>query len=105
MYAIRSYYARLKKEDEHILDALKEVGVDCYVTYSDETSIMYVGHPSDNVDERDMILKGNAGPFKIEEFPEIESTFVHLAGISNQEFTMEFMQGLKAKGYNRNNFV
>lgn len=91
---------RLKKEDEHILDALKEVGVDCYVTYSDETSIMYVGHPSDNVDERDMILKGNAGPFKIEEFPEIESTFVHLAGISNQEFTMEFMQGLKAKGYN-----
>ena len=91
---------RLNKKDEHILDALKEVGVDCYVTYSDETSIMYVGHPSDNVDERDMILKGNAGPFKIEEFPAIESTFVHLAGISNQEFTMEFMKGLKERGYN-----
>ncbi len=91
---------RLNKKDEHILEALKEVGVDCYVTYSDETSIMYVGHPSDNVDERDMILKGNAGAFKIEEFPAIESTFVHLAGISNQEFTMEFMKGLKELGHN-----
>jgi sugar/nucleoside kinase (ribokinase family) len=90
---------RLNKQDEQILDSLKEIGVDCYVSYSDETSIMYVGHPSDNVDEREMILKANAGPFQIKEFPDIDSSFVHLAGISNQEFTMEFMHGLKEKGY------
>ncbi len=90
---------RLNKQDEHILDSLKDIGVDCYISYSDETSIMHVGHPSDNVDEREMILKANAGQFQIEDFPDIDSTFVHLAGISNQEFTMEFMQGLKEKGY------
>ena len=90
---------RLAKKDEHILDALKEVGVDCYVTFSEETSWMYVGHPSDNMEERDMILKQTAGPFHIEDFPEIESKAVHLAGISNTEFTLEFMQGLKEKGY------
>lgn len=90
---------RLTKQDEHILDSLKDIGVDCYISYSDETSIMHVGHPGDNVDEREMTLKANAGPFHIEEFPDIDSTFVHLAGISNQEFTMEFMQGLKEKGY------
>lgn len=43
---------RLAKKDEHILDDLKKVGVQCFVTYSEETSWMYVGHPSDNVDER-----------------------------------------------------
>ena len=91
---------RLAKKDEHILDALKEVGVDCYVTYTDETSWMYVGHPSDNVEEREMILKHTAGPFEISDFPAIESTFVHLAGISDTEFTMDFMRGLKDKGYN-----
>lgn len=90
---------RLAKKDEHILDSLKEIGVDCYVTYSDETSWMYVGHPSDNVEERDMILKHTAGPFLIEDFPAIESSAVHLAGISSTEFTLEFMQGLKDKGY------
>ena len=90
---------RLAKKDEHILDSLKEVGVECFVTYTDETSWMYVGHPSDNVEERDMILKHTAGPFLIEEFPEIESDAVHLAGISNTEFTLEFMKGLKDKGY------
>lgn len=89
---------RLAKKDEHILDALKEVGVDCYVTYTDETSWMYVGHPSDNVEERDMILKHTAGPFQISDFPEIDSKAVHLAGISDTEFTIEFMEGLKAKG-------
>ncbi|MCG8527143.1 MAG: PfkB family carbohydrate kinase [Opitutales bacterium] len=91
---------RLAKKDEKILDALKEVGVDCYVTYTDETSWMYVGHPSDNVEDRDMILKHTAGPFEISDFPEIETKAVHLAGISDTEFTLEFMQGLKDKGFN-----
>jgi len=91
---------RLAKKDEHILDALKEVGVHCFVTYSDETSWMYVGHPGDNVDEREMILKHNAGEFRINDFPSITSTFVHLAGISSSEFSMEFMSGLKEIGHN-----
>ena len=90
---------RLAKKDEHILDSLKEIGVDCYVTYSDETSWMYVGHPSDDVEDREMILKHTAGPFQIEDFPDIQSKAVHLAGISDTEFTLEFMKGLKDKGY------
>ena len=91
---------RLAKKDEHILDSLKEIGVDCYVTYTDETSWMYVGHPSDNVEERDMILKHTAGPFQIDDFPDIKSDAVHLAGISDTEFTLDFMKGLKDKGFN-----
>jgi sugar/nucleoside kinase (ribokinase family) len=91
---------RLAKKDEHILDTLKEIGVHCFVTYSDETSWMYVEHPSDNVDDREMILKHNAGQFRMEDFPSLTSTFVHLAGISDSEFTMEFMKGLKENGHN-----
>lgn len=49
---------------------------------------------------REMILKHNSGAFRIEDFPDIESTCVHLAGISSSEFTLEFMKGLKDKGYN-----
>ena len=90
---------RLAEKDDHILDPLRELGVDCYVTHSVETSWMYVGHPSDNVDERDMILRQNAGPFIISDFPDISSVFVHLAGISNQEFTTEFINGLHERGY------
>lgn len=91
---------RLSKKDEHILDELKSIGVECFVTYTDETSWMYVGHPSENVEEREMILKHSAGPFEIDNFPDIESKAVHLAGISDTEFTLPFMLGLKDLGYN-----
>ncbi len=91
---------RLAEKDKHLLDDLEKLGVKCYATWSGETSWMYVGHPSDNVDERDMILKHDAGRFMIEDFPEITSSFVHLAGISSSEFTVEFMKGLKERGHN-----
>jgi sugar/nucleoside kinase (ribokinase family) len=90
---------RLAAKDENILESLRENGVSCFLTEADETSWMYVGHPSANVDEREMILKYNAGAFEIGEFPEIETSSLHMAGISNQEFTLGFIQGLYDRGY------
>lgn len=91
---------KMARKDEEILGSLKENGVTCHLLEAPETSWMYVGHPSANVDEREMILKHNAGAFLIEEFPEIGTGALHMAGISNQEFTLEFIRGLKEKGYN-----
>lgn len=91
---------RMAKKDEPILEMLKENGVTCFLLEAPETSWMYVGHPSANVDEREMILKYSAGAFRIGEFPEIKTGSLHLAGISNREFTVDFIRGLHSRGYN-----
>jgi sugar/nucleoside kinase (ribokinase family) len=58
-----------------------------------------VVHFSENVDEREMTLIKSAGIIDIKDVPELDSTCVHLAGISDTEFDMSLMQGLKARNY------
>jgi sugar/nucleoside kinase (ribokinase family) len=56
-------------------------------------------HFSANVDEREMTLLKSAGLISINDVPALDSTCVHLAGISDTEFDMALMQGLKARNY------
>jgi sugar/nucleoside kinase (ribokinase family) len=44
-------------------------------------------------------LVRTAGLIKIDDIPEIDSRYVHLAGISDSEFDMALIDGLKARGY------
>jgi sugar/nucleoside kinase (ribokinase family) len=88
------------KKDENIVNELLKNNVTIFCNEAQETSWMYVRHPNANVDEREMILKHNAGPFSIGEFPSIETKWLHLAGISDSEFTLDFITGLKDSGYN-----
>jgi len=85
-------------QDESILEELRRVGVEVVVIPTADTSYVQVIHPSDNVDERVLVFPKNAGLFKLCDMPAITADYVHLAGISDQEFTLEFMNGLKAKG-------
>lgn len=89
---------KMDPKDDSILDSMREAGIDMYVIPAPETSYMKVIHPSTNVDERRMIHMKNAGFFEIGELPEISAEYVHLAGLCDREFSMEFMLDLKAKG-------
>jgi sugar/nucleoside kinase (ribokinase family) len=90
---------KMAKEDEHILQPMKEVGVDTYVIPSAETTYSRVLHESANVDERKLTLVKSAGIIAIKDVPKLSSTCVHLAGISDTEFDMALMKGLKSRGY------
>jgi len=90
--------ARMNPADESFLNPLRVAGVDCVLAPAAETSRMEVVHPSADVDEREMRLKQNAGFFVPEEIPAISGRFVHLAGISDREFTLPFMEALKNRG-------
>ena len=56
-------------------------------------------HESANVDERKLTLVKSAGLISINDVPKLDSTCVHLAGISDTEFDMALMKGLKSRGY------
>lgn len=90
---------KMAEKDEHILKAMKDVGVDTYLIPSEETTYSRVLHESENMDERTLTLVKSAGLISITDVLPLETTCVHLAGISDTEFDMELMKGLKARGY------
>ena len=90
---------KMAEKDEHILQAMKDVGVDTYLIPSEETTYSRVLHESENMDERTLTLVKSAGLISIDDVPQLDTTCVHLAGISDTEFDMDLMKGLKARGY------
>ena len=90
---------KMARKDENILHAMKDVGVDTYLIPSVETTYSRVLHESANVDERKLTLVKSAGLISINDVPKLDSKCVHLAGISDTEFDMALMKGLKARGY------
>lgn len=90
---------RMSLADEKILNPLRELGVETFVTPAKETSYSVVIHPTPNVDERILRLKRGAGFFTQEDMPEIATRNLHLAGISDQEFSLDFIRGLRDRGY------
>jgi sugar/nucleoside kinase (ribokinase family) len=90
---------KMSPEEEHINHPMKELGVEVFVIPGDVTTYSKVVHESENVDERKITLVRTAGLIRIEDVPQLDSTFVHLAGISDSEFDMKLIEGLKNRGY------
>jgi sugar/nucleoside kinase (ribokinase family) len=90
---------RMAQKDEQILAALKQAGIEVFVTPTAETTYSKVIHPSEDVDDRQILLMASAGFFSLAEMPGFRARHLHLAGISDQEFNLEFLRGLKEKGY------
>ena len=90
---------KMSLDEEHINQPMKDLGVDVFVIPADCTTYSRVLHKLENVDERAITLVRTAGLIRIEDIPRLESRFVHLAGISDSEFDMALIDGLKARGY------
>jgi sugar/nucleoside kinase (ribokinase family) len=90
---------KMAKKDENILQPMKDVGVETYLVPSNVTTYAMVVHESANVDERKLAVVKSAGLISINDVPTLSSTCVHLAGISDTEFDMALMKGLKSRGY------
>jgi sugar/nucleoside kinase (ribokinase family) len=88
---------KMAKKDEPILQPMRDIGIDAFLIPSEETTYSRVLHESANVDERKLTLVKSAGLISIDDVPALDSTCVHLAGISDTEFDMALMQGLKAR--------
>jgi sugar/nucleoside kinase (ribokinase family) len=90
---------KMAPKDEAILQPMKDAGVDTYLIPGEVTTYSRVVHESENVDERKLTIVRTAGPISIADVPPLRSTCVHLAGISDSEFGLELLRGLKSRGY------
>jgi len=85
--------------DQNTLEPFQQNGVAVHVIPSPKTTYMKVVHPTADVDERQIYQLANAGFFSPVGLPPLAARQVHLAGITDQEFSLLFVQRLKQKGY------
>ncbi len=90
---------RMAQQDEEILEPLQQNGVAVYVIPTAETTYMKVIHPTADVDDRQMVQQANAGFFSISDIPSLKAHFIHLAGITDREFDLDFITSLKKKNH------
>jgi sugar/nucleoside kinase (ribokinase family) len=90
---------RMAPKDEEILEPMRRAGIAVHVIPADVTTYMRVVHPSADVDDRQMFQLANAGLFAMSDIPELAVKQVHLAGITDQEFDLEFVRGMKSRGH------
>lgn len=88
---------RMAARDDAILGPMKAGGIAVHVIPTDVTTYMTVVYTSANVDEREMRQVENAGRFALVSIPDLAVQQVHLAGITDQEFDLEFVRGMKAR--------
>ncbi len=89
---------RIAESDDKLLEPLKAAGIDLFVQHR-ETAQLRVVFPTANVDDRQIFLVESGRPFGIDDVPPLEPCLIHLAGLSNNEFPLEFMRALKARGF------
>ncbi len=86
---------RMEEKEAPIVQPMRDAGIDVYIVPTDTTTYNRVIHPSENVDEREMVMLRDSGFFTYDTLPEITADHIHLAGISDREFTLDFMRDLK----------
>ncbi len=90
---------RMNPDDTKPADALMELGAKVHIVPAEHTTLAQVIHRSENMDERELLVLKDAGPFVPEDVPESPpARITHLAGISDHEFTLPFVQALAARG-------
>jgi sugar/nucleoside kinase (ribokinase family) len=90
---------RMAPKDQAILEPMLQNGIEVLPTPSAETTYMKVVHTTADVDERQIYQLANAGFFSLADMPPLEARHVHLAGITDQEFDLGFIRGLKERGF------
>jgi sugar/nucleoside kinase (ribokinase family) len=90
---------RMAPRDQMVLEPFRQNGVAVHVIPSAETTYMKVVHPTADVDERQIYQLNNAGFVSLADLPPLAAHRVHLAGITDQEFDLDFICGLKEKDY------
>lgn len=87
---------RMASADEPIVDAMRQAGIDVFVVPAPETTYSRVIHETHDVDDRRLILTRDAGFFTMADVAGLQTRHVHLAGISDREFSVDFVRQMAA---------
>jgi sugar/nucleoside kinase (ribokinase family) len=89
---------RLAREDWHVVEALRRLGVEVLATAAPRSTCLRLEYPSANVDERVIYVTSTAGPFAREEVAGVQSRAFVVGPSLRGEVSLVVIQALAAKG-------
>ncbi len=88
---------RLAREDFHVVDELKKLGVDVFAEATPQSTCLRLEYPTSNVDERIIYITSSAGPFAASEVKEISSKAFVIGASVRGEVTLKVIEELRKK--------
>lgn len=88
---------RLAKEDFHVVEKLKHLGVNVFVTITPQSTCLRLEYPSSNVDERVIYVASSAGPFTPTEVEKIQARAIVVGASMRGEVSLQVIEELTKK--------
>lgn len=89
---------RLAKEDQRVVDQLKQTGIACFVSYMPHSTCVTLEYPTNNPDNRNLYVTSTAGSIGINEIAPIHCRSAVIGTTLRGEVGLEVIQALRAKG-------
>jgi sugar/nucleoside kinase (ribokinase family) len=88
---------RLAKEDQRVVDKLRNIGVDVFPFYTPSSTHMVLEYHSSNPDDRILRCAKTAGSFTPDQFTSLEAKAFLMNGSIRGEIPLEVVQSLRKK--------
>ena len=88
---------RLAKEDDRVIEKLVQAGIDCYPTYTPESTLMTLEYPTSDPDIRTLSVTGLAGSISAEEVDKLSAQAAVIGASLRGEVGMDVIKRLKEK--------
>jgi len=88
---------RLAKEDIHVVEKLRQLGVDVFVNITPYSTCLRLEYPTSNLDERVIHVTSSAGSFTLEEIEKIQAKAIVIGASMRDEISLEIIEELAQK--------
>ena len=88
---------RLAKEDEHVLEKLKQSGIDCYVTYAPTSTLMRLEYPTIDPDLRTLSVMSVAGSITADDVENLDAQAAVIGSSLRGEVGIDVIRVFKEK--------
>jgi sugar/nucleoside kinase (ribokinase family) len=89
---------RLARQDWHVVDALKRLGVTVFARETAASTHLRLTYPTANLDERTIELTSSAGPFSVGEVADVQARAFAIGASVRGEVPAEVVDALAATG-------
>ena len=87
----------LAKEDFHVVEKLRQLGVDVFVNITPHSTCLRLEYPTSNVDERVIYVTSSAGPFTPAEVEKIQAKAIVIGASMRDEVSLQVIEELAKK--------
>jgi len=89
--------SRLARKDAEVIRQLKKLGVETFITWTQQSTCLRLVYPSDNPDERVIVVTNWAEPFTLKEIIPIKAEVIVVGASMREEIFPEMIKVLSQK--------